>query len=281
VDLKLLVELSLLMVGVGVVTSAAGVAQTFLAIRVGQSVMRDLRATLYERLKRMPLRFFTATRTGEIQSRLTNDVSGIDDVITHVAQDSLANVVILVSSLVAMLLMSWQLTVLSFAIVPVFAWFTHRTGHAGHRKWRAVQETVADMTALTEETLSVSGVLLGKAFGREAAGIRRFNELNSRLTAVETAARMNGRIFWAWVGIFFAAARRSASAATASRAARSSGWRSPARCSRSRASSFSTRRPRRSTRPASASCTGRSSRSSGRGRRSPSPTASRRSSPPT
>jgi ATP-binding cassette subfamily B protein len=92
-----------------------------------------------------------------------------------------------------MLLMSWQLTVLSFAIVPVFAWFTHRTGHAGHRKWRAVQETVADMTALTEETLSVSGVLLGKAFGREAADIRRFNELNSRLTAVETAARMNGR----------------------------------------------------------------------------------------
>jgi ATP-binding cassette subfamily B protein len=206
VDLTLLVELSLLMIAVGVVTSGAGVAQTFLAIRVGQSVMRDLRGTLYERLKRMPLRFFTATRTGEIQSRLTNDVSGIDDVITHVAQDSVANVVILVSSLAAMLLMSWQLTVLSFAIVPVFAWFTFRTGRAGHKKWSAVQETVADMTALTEETLSVSGVLLGKTFGREAADIRRFHDLNSRLTAVETTARMNGRIFWAWVGIFFAAA---------------------------------------------------------------------------
>jgi len=206
VDLQLLVVLSGVMVAVAVVTSAAGVVQTYLAIRVGQGVMRDLRATLYARLKRMPLRFFTATRTGEIQSRLTNDVGRIDDVITHVAQDSLANVVILVSSLVAMLVMSWQLTVLSFAIVPIFAWLTHRTGRAGHKKWRAVQETVADVTALTEETLSVSGVLLGKVFGREAADVRRFLELNDRLTALETKAWMNGRIFWAWVGIFFAAA---------------------------------------------------------------------------
>src|SRR6266550_1086092 len=93
VDLRLLVVLSGVMIAVAVVTSAAGVVQTYLAIRVGQGVMRDLRATLYARLKRMPLRFFTATRTGEIQSRLTNDVGRIDDVITHVAQDSLANVV--------------------------------------------------------------------------------------------------------------------------------------------------------------------------------------------
>jgi ATP-binding cassette subfamily B protein len=154
----------------------------------------------------MPLRFFTATRTGEIQSRLTNDVGQIDDVITHVAQDSVANVVILVSSLVAMLVMSWQLTVLSFSIVPLFAWLTHRTGRAGHKNWRAVQETMADVTAHTEETLSVSGVLLGKVFGRDAHDVRRFLELNDRLTALETKARMNGRIFWAWVGIFFAAA---------------------------------------------------------------------------
>src|SRR5262249_25095589 len=124
VHLTLLVELSAVMIAVGILTSAAGVLQTFLASRVGQGVMRDLRATLYERLKRMPLRFFTATRTGEIQSRLTNDVGQIDDVITHVAQDSVANIVILVSSLVAMLVLSWQLTVLSFGLVPLCAWLT-------------------------------------------------------------------------------------------------------------------------------------------------------------
>jgi len=103
-------------------------------------------------------------------------------------------------------LMSWQLTLLSFAVIPFFAWLTHRTGVAGHWKWKAVQESRADMTALTEETLSVSGVLLAKVFGREADDLRRFGELNERLTAHQLRARINGRVFWAWVGVFFAAA---------------------------------------------------------------------------
>jgi ATP-binding cassette subfamily B protein len=144
-NLQLLVELCVILVGVAAAASGAGVLQTYLATRIGQSVMRDLRGALYERLKRMPLRFFTDTRTGEIQSRLTNDVGEIDDVITHVAQDSLANVVILVSSLVAMLVMSWQLTALTFAVVPFFAWLTHCTGVSGHGKWKAVQESMADI----------------------------------------------------------------------------------------------------------------------------------------
>jgi ATP-binding cassette, subfamily B, bacterial len=206
VHVRLLLTLVGVMIAVAAVTSAAGVLQTYLAIRVGQSVMRDLRASLYANLKRMPLRFFTETRTGEIQSRLTNDVDQIDDVITHVAQDTLANVVILISSLLAMLIMSWQLTVLSFAIVPFFAWLTHRTGQAGHWKWKAVQETIADVTAHTGETLSVSGVLLAKVFGRDADDVRRFGALNERLTEVQMRARVNGRIFWAWVGVFFGAA---------------------------------------------------------------------------
>jgi ATP-binding cassette subfamily B protein len=205
-NIHLLLELVAVMVAVAAAASGAGVLQTYLATRIGQNVMRDLRSSLYERLKRMPLRFFTDTRTGEIQSRLTNDVGEIDDVITHVAQDSLANVVILASSLVAMLVMSWQLTLLTFCVVPFFAWLTFRTGRAGHKKWKAVQESKADMTALTEETLSVSGVLLSKVFGRDADDVRRFGELNDTLAALETRARVNGRVFWAWVGIFFSAA---------------------------------------------------------------------------
>jgi ATP-binding cassette subfamily B protein len=191
------------LVGVSVVTNLAGILQTYIATKIGQGVMRDLRAGLYRNLKRMSLRFFTDTRTGEIQSRLANDVGQIDDVVTHVAQDSLANVVILASSLVAMLVLSWQLTALTFCVVPFFAWLTHRTGEAGHHKWKAVQETQADMTALTQETLSVSGVLLSKVFGRDADDVRRFDVLNEKLTAVQTRARINGRLFWAWVGLFF------------------------------------------------------------------------------
>src|SRR4051812_30692645 len=205
-NVDLLIVLVAALLAVAAASSGIGVFQTYLATRVGQSVMRDLRAALYKSLKRMPMRFFTDTRTGEIQSRLTNDVGEIDDVLTHVAQDSLANVVVVASSLVAMLVMSWQLTLLTFCVLPFFAWLTHRTGAAGHGKWKAVQESRADMTALAGETLSVSGVLLSKIFGRDDDDMRRFGELNERLTELQTRARVNGRVFWAWVGICFAAA---------------------------------------------------------------------------
>jgi ATP-binding cassette subfamily B protein len=194
------------MVGIAAITSAIGVVQTYLAAHVGTSVMRDLRQSLYEHLKRMPFRFFTQTKTGEIQSRLTNDVGGVDNVVTHVAQDTVANVVIVASSVVAMLAMSWELTLLSVAVVPLFAWLTHRTGAAGHGKWKDVQESTADITAMAEQTLSVSGVLLSKTFGREQDDIRRFHEANERLRRFQHRARINGRIFWATVGIFFAIA---------------------------------------------------------------------------
>ena len=195
-----------IMIGVAAVASAIGVVQSYFATKVGQGVMRDLRDSLYTRLKAMPLRFFTQTRTGEIQSRLTNDVGGVDSVVTHVAQNSVANIVIIVSSLVAMLAMSWQLTVLTVAVVPFFAWLAHRTGAAGHERWKAVQEARADMTSTAEETLSVSGVLLSKVFGRHDDEVRRFREQNEQLTAVQVRARINGRIFWAVVGVFFAIA---------------------------------------------------------------------------
>ena len=214
-DNELLAWLIGIMIAVAAVASAIGVAYSYVATKVGQGVMRDLRDTLYSRLKAMPLRFFTQTRTGEIQSRLTNDVGGVDRVVTNVAQESVANVVIIVSSLVAMLVMSWELTILTVAVVPLFAWLTHRTGAAGHERWKAVQEARADMVSTAEETLSVSGVLLSKVFGRHDDEVSRFREQNATLTALQIRARINGRIFWAVVGVFFAIAPASVFAVAA------------------------------------------------------------------
>jgi ATP-binding cassette subfamily B protein len=214
-DNGLLAWLIAIMIGIAAVASAVGVVYSYFATKVGQAVMRDLRDSLYTRLKAMPLRFFTQTRTGEIQSRLTNDVGGVDQVVTRVAQDSVANVVIVVSSLVAMLVMSWQLTILTVAVVPVFAWLTHRTGAAGHERWKKVQEAKADMTSTAEETLSVSGVLLSKVFGRHDDEVQRFREQNDLLTRLQVRARINGRIFWAVVGVFFAIAPASVFAVAA------------------------------------------------------------------
>ena len=116
------------MVGISIVTGAIGVLQTYVTNRVGQRVMEELRNRLYEHLQGMSLRFFTGTRTGEIQSRLTNDVGGIQSVVTDTATSLLSNVVTLLSTLVAMLFLSWQLTVLSLAITPLFVYYTYRAG---------------------------------------------------------------------------------------------------------------------------------------------------------
>ena len=116
------------MIASPIVAAAVGVLQTYLTKIVGQRVMQDLRDRLYEHLQAMSLRFFTATRTGEIQSRLQNDVGGVQTVVTDTARAMLANVVIMVSTLVAMLILSWQLTVLSLVDVPLFVWLTVRVG---------------------------------------------------------------------------------------------------------------------------------------------------------
>src|SRR6266568_1953202 len=122
---------------------------------------------LCRHLQYMPLRFFTNTRTGEIQSRLANDVGGVQSVVTDTAASILSNVVIIISTLVAMLLISWQLTALSLFMLPFFLWLTYKVGKARQEVARSTQKSLADLTAITEETLSVSGILLSKAFGRQ------------------------------------------------------------------------------------------------------------------
>ena len=192
-----------LMVIIPMVSGAIGVGQTYLTNVVGQRVMQDFRNALYRHLQNMPLRFFTGTRTGEIQSRLSNDVGGIEGVITDTASSVLSNTVILISTLIAMLVLSWQLTVLSLFLTPVFVYITRRVGKARQEIAARTQQSLAEISAISEETLSVSGILLSKAFGRQRYEIERFESENERLADLEIRQQMVGRYFFAIVQIFF------------------------------------------------------------------------------
>jgi ATP-binding cassette subfamily B protein len=204
-DLRLLWELVVLMIAVPLVSGAIGVGQTYLTTVVGQRVMQDLRNRLYEHLQAMSLRFFTGARTGELQSRLQNDVGGVQNVVTNTVSSILSSVVTVLSTVVAMLLLSWQLTALSFAVVPIFVFLTWRVGRARRALSKETQESLAELSALTEETLSVSGVLLAKTFDRQRDAVERYREGNRRLAWLNVRQQMVGRSFFALVQTFFAA----------------------------------------------------------------------------
>jgi ATP-binding cassette subfamily B protein len=202
-DLGLLYLVVGLMVAVPVVSGILGIWQTYLSNVVGQRVMQDFRNRLYAHLQRMHLRFFTSTRTGEIQSRLSNDVGGVQSVVTDTASGVLSNIVIVISTLVAMLILSWQLTLLSLGTLPFFFWLTARVGRARREVAAVTQRSLADLSAITEETLSVSGILLSKAFGRQRYETERFRKENERLAGLQIRQQMIGRSFFATIQIFF------------------------------------------------------------------------------
>jgi len=205
-DLTLLYELIALMVAIPVVASGIGVVQTYLTTVVGQGVMQGLRNRLYEHLQSLSLRFFTSTRTGELQSRLQNDVGGVQNVVTNTASSVLSNTVTVLSTVVAMLLLSWQLTLLALGIVPVFVYLTWRVGRVRRRISKDTQESLAELSALTEETLSVSGVLLTKVFDRRSDAVERYRTENRRLAGLQVRQQMVGRSFFALVQTFFSIA---------------------------------------------------------------------------
>jgi ATP-binding cassette, subfamily B, bacterial len=201
-NLHLLYLLVGIMAAVPVINGAIGILQTYQTTRVGQLVMRDLRDRLYAHLQTLPLAFFTSTKTGEIQSRLANDVGGVQSVVTTTASSILANVVIFISTVVAMIILSWQLTIVALITVPAFFWLTKTVGERRRRVARSTQESLAAMSALTEETLSVSGVLLAKAFGNQARDTTRYHEENQRLADLEVRQQMIGQGFYAIVQSF-------------------------------------------------------------------------------
>ncbi len=201
-NLKLLVILVAIMAAVPIINGAIGILQTYETTRVGQLVMRDLRDRLYSHLQTLPLAFFTGTKTGEIQSRLANDVGGVQSVVTTTASTILANVVIFTSTIVAMIILSWQLTIVAVITVPAFFWLTKTVGERRRRVARSTQESLAAMSALSEETLSVSGVLLAKVFGNQARDSARYHEENQRLADLEVRQQMIGQGFYAIVQSF-------------------------------------------------------------------------------
>jgi ATP-binding cassette subfamily B protein len=201
-NLHLLVILVAIMAVVPIVNGAIGILQTYETTRVGQLVMRDLRDRLYAHLQTLPLAFFTSTKTGEIQSRLANDVGGVQSVVTTTASTILANVVIFVSTVVAMVILSWQLTIVALITVPAFFWLTKTVGERRRQVARSTQESLAAMSALSEETLSVSGVLLAKAFGNQARDTTRYHQENQRLADLEVRQQMIGQGFYAIVQSF-------------------------------------------------------------------------------
>ncbi|HEX3261348.1 MAG TPA: ABC transporter ATP-binding protein [Pseudonocardia sp.] len=202
VRIELLVWLVVGMIAVPVVSALIGVYQTWQTTLLGNRVMADLRGRLFEHLQRMDLAFFTATRTGAIQSRLANDVGGVQSVLSETASSILGNVVTVVAALVAMLLLSWQLTVVAVALVPLFILLQVRVGRVRRALAGRTQESLSDMTAITEESLSVSGVLLAKVFNRQADEVRRYKEENARQVDLQVRQAMTGQSFFAVVQTF-------------------------------------------------------------------------------
>jgi ATP-binding cassette subfamily B protein len=202
-DLGLLYVPVGLMIVLPIVTSAIGVWQAYLSNVVGQRVMNDLRLALYRHLQWMPLRFFTETRTGEIQSRIANDVGGVQSVVTDTAASLLSNFATVATTIVAMVILDWRLTILSLALMPVFAYITYRVGKVRREVSTLTQRSMAEMSAITEESLSVSGILLSKTFGQQEASIERFRTESQRLGDLQIRGQMIGRWFFALIGTFF------------------------------------------------------------------------------
>jgi ATP-binding cassette, subfamily B, bacterial len=202
VDLPLLTWLVAAMIAIPVIGALIGVFQTWQTTLLGNRVMADLRGRLFEHLQRMDLAFFTATRTGVIQSRLANDVGGVQSVLSETASSILSNVVTVAGALVAMLLLSWQLTLVAVALLPLFVLLQIRVGRVRRRLAGRTQESLSDMTAITEESLSVSGVLLAKVFNRQAAEVARYKAENTRQVDLQVRQAMTGQSFFAVVQTF-------------------------------------------------------------------------------
>jgi ATP-binding cassette subfamily B protein len=203
-DAKLLTELVLGMIGISVVTAALSVWQTYISNVIGQRVMHDLRAAVYQHLQRMSLAFFTRTRTGEVQSRIANDIGGIDSVVTTTATSIAQNATTVIASLAAMVLLDWRLAVISLVFVPPFVLLTRRVGQMRRKITTERQRRLADLSSLVSESLSVSGIMLGKTMGRGHDLADRFTTESREIAEIEVRSRMAGRWMMSTIQMVFA-----------------------------------------------------------------------------
>ena len=181
------------MIVIAVGTGFLGVVQTLLSNQVGQRVMHDLRASVFRHLQRLSLAFFTRTRTGEVQSRINNDIGGVQNVVTNTATNITSSLTTVIATMIGMLILSWTLALFAFALIPLFAVLTRRVGKERRRIAKTTQESLADISSLVQESLSVSGILLGKTMGRAQELADRFETESLRLADLEVRQRMAGR----------------------------------------------------------------------------------------
>ncbi|MEU2292013.1 ABC transporter ATP-binding protein [Streptomyces bacillaris] len=201
----LLTLLALGMILTAVLNSVFGVLQTLISTTVGQRVMHDLRTAVYTQLQRMPLAFFTRTRTGEVQSRIANDIGGMQATVTSTATSLVSNLTAVIATVVAMLALDWRLTVVSLLLLPVFVAISRRVGRERKRITTQRQKQMAAMAATVTESLSVSGILLGRTMGRSDSLTKGFTEESERLVDLEVRSSMAGRWRMAIIGIVMAA----------------------------------------------------------------------------
>ena len=204
VRLDVLTWLVVAMCVIPLVTALISIAQNWLTSTIGNSAMADLRGELFAHLQTMELAFFTATKTGVIQSRLANDVAGVRTVLTDTATTIVQNSVTVLAAVVSMVVLSWQLTLLTLVLMPVFIVVQLRVGRRRQEIARKTQESLSDMTAITEEALSVSGILLSKVFDRGDSEIVRYRDANKQQVRLQVSQAMTGRTFFATVQTFFA-----------------------------------------------------------------------------
>ncbi len=204
-DVPLLVWLAAGMVAVAVVTAAFGVVQTWISTRVGQLVMHRLRTEVFAHLQRLSLGFFTRTRTGEVQSRITNDIGGMQTVVTSTATSIAANLTTVVASAVAMVALSWQLSLVTLLVLPPSVLLSRRVARVRRRLTAERQRELADLNVTIEEGLSIDGVTLARTLGTGDALVGRFTDSSLRLTDLELRSQLAGRWWMATMSIVFAA----------------------------------------------------------------------------
>ncbi|MGV9404509.1 ABC transporter ATP-binding protein [Streptomyces sp. NPDC003667] len=200
--------LSLLALGMilsAVLSSVFGVLQTLISTTVGQRVMHDLRTAVYGRLQRMSLAFFTRTRTGEVQSRIANDIGGMQATVTSTATSLVSNATSVVATIVAMVALDWRLTVVSLLLLPVFVWISRRVGNERKKITTQRQKQMAAMAATVTESLSASGILLGRTMGRSDSLTASFAAESEQLVDLEVRSNMAGRWRMAVITIVMAA----------------------------------------------------------------------------
>ncbi|MBV8941268.1 MAG: ABC transporter ATP-binding protein [Solirubrobacterales bacterium] len=203
-DGTLLTELVAGMIAIAIATGAIGVVQTYISNVIGQRVMHDLRAAVYRHLQQMSLAFFTRTRTGEVQSRIANDIGGIDSVVTTTATSIAQNATTVIATIIAMVLLDWRLAAFSLVFVPPFVWLTRRVGQLRRSITTERQRRLADLSALVSESLSVSGIMLGKTMGRGRDLAQRFTTESRDIADIEVRSRMAGRWVMSTIQMVFA-----------------------------------------------------------------------------